>query len=136
MARRNRTPQRDASALDQSSLTDPLLRELSPFEEALPPLLNEISDARLWHPDPPGRRSLSTRSAPTTFELVDRQPSPRQVARGLRVFSQTKAVLAFEQPDQAIHCVRRKTRREVLFAKRGLNGRAKRRRHWHSNVRC
>lgn len=138
---RNRNPQRDTNAFaDNLSLDASLLGGLSPLiDDFSSSPLTDISDGRLWHPDPPSRPSLLLDGRPTTrLELVDRPPSPAQKKLGYTLRSQTKAVLAFGDPDNTLVCVRRKTRREVMFAKRNFGrGRARaRRRHWHSNVRC
>lgn len=131
---------RDTNATSNNlSLDDSLLDALSPLMEAPLPDLTEISDRRLWHPDPPARPSMMLDGRPSTrLVLEDRTPTPRQRAAGYRQFSQTKAVLAFSDPDNTIVCVRRKSRREVLFAKR-YRGRGRgrpRRMQWFSKVRC
>lgn len=106
-----------------------LLSPLAPLD----PLV-ELEDNRTFHP------SGSSRAPRFAVRLSarDRQPSPRQRQVGYRPRSQTKAVIAFEQPDQVVLCVRRKERREVLFAKRrhGRGGRRPRRRTWKSQISC
>lgn len=44
--------------------------------------------------------------------------------------------VAFATPDTVGICVRRKERREVLFAKRRFGGSGRRRRTWRSDIKC
>lgn len=102
--------------------------------------LTEVEDRRTWHPEAAFRPPLLFSGNAARFDrLVDRRSSPLQVRRGLRVRSQTKAVRAFDDPGYVALCVRRKKRREVIFAKRKA-GKGSRRRHrrrnYFSEIRC
>lgn len=110
-----------------------LLSPLSPLSVNDP--LNEIEDQRSYHPQGRNRTPLY---ATGVFKVKDRSPSRRQAQYGFRVRSQTKGVLAFANPSNVVLCVRRKTRREVLFAKRrnGAGGRRPRRRNWTTQISC
>lgn len=107
-------------------------RLLSPVAP-LDPLV-ELEDNRTYHPS--GRNRAPRFAARLTAR--NRQPSRYQAKVGFRPRSQTKAVIAFADPDQVVLCVRRKERREVLFAKRrhGRGGRRPRRRTWKSQISC
>lgn len=109
-------------------------RLLAPLAPSYDPL-SEIEDRRTYHPLGSDRPALYS-VAP--LQVKDRQPSPRQRQAGFRPNSQTKGVIAFAQPDQVVLCVRRKERREVLFAKkktrRGPGG--PRRRNWTTFISC
>lgn len=108
-------------------------RLLSPLAPLDP--LSEIEDRRTYHPLGSDRPALYS-VAP--LQVKDRRPSPRQRRAGFRPHSQTKGVIAFAEPDQVVLCVRRKERREVLFAKRfhkrGRGG--PRRRNWTTQISC
>lgn len=138
MAKNNRRSQRDTNvSTPDLSLDDSLLGPLSPLLDDASSPLNEVSDGRYWHPDPAHRANKLDGSYATKLELVDRPPTPLQKRYGYRPHNQTKAILAFADPQSVVHCIRRKTRKEVLFALKRTGGAGgKRRRHWHSNVRC
>lgn len=100
---------------------DPLSTLLLP-RPTLSPLRLDIlalEDRRLWHPERQNR----------PFAAAPRQAS-RPVARQRPAFhqpSQTRAIIAFQEPSRVAVCVRRGIRREVLHAlgvagKRGLGG--------------
>lgn len=65
-----------------------------------------------------------TRSArPVSYTLVDQRRSkslPRRVVNrfGAKVISQTKAHLGFHIPEAVLVCIRRKKRKEVMFARK------------------
>lgn len=88
------------------------------------PLL-EVSDFRQYDPTPDydRPRTKSGRVARTT--LRDRHHTDH-FGNWVRSQSQSKAILAFADPTRAITCLRRKIRREVMFAK-GHGGMATRR---------
>lgn len=124
---RNRSGQRDAFDI-ANDVVDPLNIPLPPRLPRVPAFtlddlahLDEVQDYRRY--DPTGRDALTFGGSPA--------PS-RRVAPG-RHFS---PFIAFDQPSTAIVCHRRKTRREVLFAKRKRRGRGRRKRSLWSNIRC
>lgn len=128
-------------ASDDASDLGALLSPVSPPTAALrstfnPDPASEINDGRFYNPSrSPGNRPSQT----SKVTVRDRQPSRRQISKALKIHSQTKAVIAFENPSQSSICQRRKKRREVLFALR-KSGRAPsgrpRKRNWSTYVSC
>lgn len=111
----------------------PMLGPLSPSPLVSPLLpsplvLSEIEDGRQFHPEFDSRPALTIGGSPT-----------RTVARGkpARLFNVSHR-LGFDQPVHVVRCVRRKQRREVLFAKRRTRkgSGARRHRNQWSNVHC
>lgn len=111
----------------------PLLPTLSPLSVNDP--LSEIEDRRSYHPLGRARPAIYATGA---LKLKDRSPSKLQKKYGFRPRSQTNAILTFHRPSQVALCVRRKQRREILFAKRrtGGGGRGPRRRNWTTQISC
>lgn len=101
------------------------------------PLHGFVQDLRTFHPLKALRGAVYSTGGPARLVLKDRSRGNRP---GYFGSSQTKAIQAFGSPDKVPICVRRKRRREVLFAKRGgAGGFAKRkryRRNAHSAIRC
>lgn len=102
--------------------------------------LQEIEDRRLFNPlgrfAPP--KTLS--GTPASVTVRNKPPTAKQRASSFhnKVRSQTKAVLTFQEPSRTVMCIRRKERREVLFAKGGAGSRRMRppkRTPW-SNISC
>lgn len=94
--------------------------------------LQQIEDRRRWHPlrylAPAA--TLGSRSARS---LVERSPKSKSVSR----FPSLR--LGFAVPEKVAVCVRRKTRKEVIFAKKvaGKGASARRRkRNPFSEIRC
>lgn len=95
--------------------------------------LQALEDRRRWHPERAFRPALSFR-----------EKRPRIVARDVRRSNQwtdrtLPSRLHFALPKSVAICIRRKERREVIFAKRkaGKGSRARRRlRNWFSNIIC
>lgn len=138
MSRRSRR-RRDVSTPTFSSLVS-LPRVPSPSPVTLYPFsgpLTLIEDRRTFHPLGPQRGAVSFSGAQHGLRLSDREVTDR--FHGLRKFpSQTKAVVAFDAPDDVLVCVRRRRRKEVLFAKRktGRRGQRRPRRNWFSQIHC
>lgn len=126
MARRGRARsiQRDAADI----ANDPLALLDTPL---LSPELEPVSRLDEFDPlDIPHDRRQFTFGEPEVYRLVT-APSVRQVTRRI------DPKISFGDPATVAICVRRKQRREVLFAKRRMRGRGgARRRHWYSNVKC
>lgn len=135
-----RPVERDTSAISRSpldlsppSLGPVLLRgpRIAPrpdFFETAQPLddfsLREIQDGRVFHPDPVPMSIGGSRARVAVGPSVG--PAPK-----------SKGVYHFDNYMPAITCVRRKQRREVLFAKRRAGGGHRRpRRGPLSNVEC
>lgn len=148
MARRTRTTvvgERDdplQSLIDEDVAPRPLLDPgyLSTPDEPL----TEYQDRRTFNADPFGPAlSIGGRPAPVVHRFskprvrFDAPPprSPRRAARAHR--DRLEHRLKFETPKAALVCIRRATRREVIFAlgRRGRGG-GKRRRNHYSNLRC
>lgn len=105
--------------------------------------LVEVDDRRLFHFDPPaGRAPLDEEGRPARITLRDKKRT-RGAKRGVyrfgpRIYSQTKAIRAFEEPRKVLICIRRQSRKEVLFAKRkaGRGGMRPPRRNAWSSISC
>lgn len=104
--------------------------------------LSSIEDGRLWHPDPDrGALTIGGRFAQV---VVHKRPiiarsKPIWSYKGLPVGVQVPFGVQFESPFKVITCLRRKVRRNVIFAmNKGGKGVKKRqpRRNWRSNVSC
>lgn len=102
--------------------------------------LDEVEDGRVWHPDPD--HGALTLGGNVARVIVHSRPI---VARANTLFSpraypvgfQVPVGVRFESPLKVITCVRRKIRREIMFAKRRAGGgNRKPRRTWRSDVSC
>lgn len=132
MARGRRRTNYTPDAIISQSLDDSLLRELTPWPSLPVSPLTEIEDRRQFHPDGffrawhevDGRRGDQL------------QVKPSKMLRNAMQYMSSK--VQFRNPDKTIVCVRRKSRREVLFAKRKAGGGSRRRprRNWLSDVSC
>lgn len=94
--------------------------------------LSLIEDRRFYRPEPTPLRPVFSITSRSAARIVAKQ-NPRY-----KPDSQTKAILAFAEPDVLPLCIRRKRRKQVLHAKgiagsRGL--RPPRRNSW-SEVSC
>lgn len=105
--------------------------------------LSEVEDRRSFHFEGPNRPALMDDGTMARVHVVDRPKNrnrvkPRAFRFGPKIYSQTKAVVAFQEPERVAVCVRRKARREVLFAKKraGRGGMRKPRRTWLSKISC
>lgn len=127
---RKRNPRRDhgmiargsAPASDRSSLT-----VFAPRPLLIP------EDRRVYHPEGRFRPALASFRPAARIVAVD------PVRKNRIVPKQTKATLAFADPGKVFVCVRRKVRREVLFASgRGAAPKPKRppRRNPQSQISC
>lgn len=95
------------------------------------------ADRREFDPDPYVARSFSNRSARVTVAPPTIKSRPA-VRNGRPKFFPSREQHVFAAPQSVAICVRRKQRREVLFAKKlktSGRGRSKRR-NYHSNIRC
>lgn len=132
---------------DNSSIARPrrLSREPSFVTVSPTPTLNltPVSDGRTWHPEGPNRPALSNLGRPVHVQPVNRPG--RNLTKwqkdrfGDSLRSQTKGALAFVAPSQVIVCIRRKRRKETLFAlKKTKKGAASRKRQnkWTSKLTC
>lgn len=114
-----------------------------PYPVAPSTLLSEVEDRRVFHFDGPNRRPLMEDGRPSRIVLQDRPKNrnrvkPKAFRFGPKVYSQTKAIRAFAEPERTIVCIRRGVRKEVLFAKRkaGRGGNRRPRRNWLSSISC
>lgn len=117
-------------------------RDPSPIARALalprsfyaPVNLALFSDLRTFHPDPFRPAPAFRRSAARV--VVAR---PKRVRSGVRISAGTiPHQLTFAAPDKVILCVRRKRRKQVMFAKgkAGKRGQRKPRRNYWSSISC
>lgn len=110
--------------------------------------LRLFEDRRQWHPEGRNAPARSFSRSRHRLQAVDRnQPAPRQKVpqknldrfAHLRSFpSQTRALIAFQEPSKVLVCVRRKQRQEVLHAKgkAGKRGQKKPRYGPYSAISC
>lgn len=91
-------------------------------------LLREIEDRRTFHPEQAQRAARSFSSPRHKLTI------PKKHLGNIKLPS----AIGFKDPDRVLICVRRKQRREVLFAKKkhrkGAGG--KKRRNWYSTIQC
>ena len=102
--------------------------------------LSEIEDRRFWHPEGyirPARSFPQPYSRVITYDRPRARKSPAKGSPYSKV-NLVSPVLGFEAPRQVALCVRRKQRKEVLFAlkKSGRNGGRKYRRNFYSRISC
>lgn len=123
-SRRSETPIADATF-------QPPIRSLAPlFSDLASPLgpLSEVEDRRTFHPLDDFRPAM---------EIGGTRTGPRQVKKSFK--PQLPFGLQFAVPEKTVVCVRRKTRREVIFAKRkqgGGRGRKRPTKNWFSKIGC
>lgn len=105
--------------------------------------LSDIEDRRLFHFEGADRPALLDDGTPARVHVVDRRKNrnrvkPKAFRFGPKIYSQTKAIVAFQEPERVAVCVRRKARREVLFAKKraGRGGMRSPKRTWLSKISC
>lgn len=137
MAKRNRR-ERDRIQVATGTVSRVTVPSLSSLEPLTLPL---IEDRRTFHPDRVRPAARFTTGGPSRLGLSERK-NTRGRFKGFKANSQTKAPIAFDVPASVAVCVRRKTRKQVLFAQRktGRAGtkrlRRTRRRSSYSSVRC
>lgn len=95
---------------------------LTPFADIGSDPLTEIEDRRTFHPEGEARSARSLSGAANHRLMAPLHHASFQIG--------------FEKPKQVLVCVRRKTRREVLFAKKKGNGGARKRRNYYSGIKC
>lgn len=108
-------------------------------------LFQPLDDGRYWHPDPDhGALTVGGRYARIVVHkrpLIARNKalSGWIGGRGVPVGLQVPIGVRFESPYKVLTCIRRKVRREVIFARKKAGSgvrRRKPRRSWRSNVVC
>lgn len=124
--KRNRTTQRDVFPI-----ATPVLRT-TPIIPTRP----LVSDRRLYHPDKPFEAPYSVRRK---YRRIVEDVRPKLARKSSGNAGVRRSVLRFSVPRKVEMCVRRKRRREVLFAL-GRTGRGARRRHrrrnYYSSISC
>lgn len=93
-----------------------------------------VEDRRLFHPLGPFRpaRTVAGRSSSvTSSKSLDHRAKSRS-------FKNLSSVISFAAPRDVLICVRRKSRREVLFARRKTRrgARSPKSRNWYSAISC
>jgi len=100
----------------------------------IPSALSMIEDNRRFHP-------LGLARPPRGLFLRPRIVAPpirrRKVSKAVAPF-RVPAALGFQLPDKVVRCIRRKSRREVLFAlhRTGKGSRTPKRRNMWSEIHC
>lgn len=112
------------------------------FTETLDPpgLLSDLAEPRATFPEiEDGRRFDPDAFGFSTPMTSDARPAAPPVIPRARPGAQYPSHrIAFQAPKKTLVCVRRKERREVLFAKRKSGGGSRRRPHrrWYSDIKC
>lgn len=124
--------ERGATATSNQRLLEPSI-SITPSRS----YLQEIEDRREFHPERADRPALSLFGRPhrlTEHKVVHRRARPVLLKRS----SMPPQPIGFVNPQQVVVCVRRKQRKEVLFAlgKTGRGARRKPRRTWRSEISC
>lgn len=88
-----------------------------------------LEDRREWHPERQHKPVRAIRRSATAIVARDRLHSPN---------SQTKAILAFKEPEKLALCVRREVRKRVMHAinKAGRSGQKRRTTNPQSKISC
>lgn len=96
--------------------------------------LTPVEDRRTYHPDGPFRPARTFRGTPASVS-GSRKLDHRAKSRSFRNLS---SVINFQVPSSVLICVRRKSRREVLFARKKTRrgSRSGRSRNWFSSISC
>lgn len=148
MGRRQRSTSRNRGHSDDyQDLENELLAPVagpSPPAALRPPARSAlIDDRRRWDPGDTPRDAFGRQArvvmSPKASAKARQQPAVKPSRPRLyqsRAF--LREVQSFEDPRRVMICVRRKSRREVLFAirKTGKGARSRKRRNEWSNVRC
>lgn len=129
---------------DTFDIARPLDRLLTPISRPsrlispdLSPMPDLFDDRRQWHPDSPYQAPMSL-LGPLPAVVIEAPARPGRRPRGSASGSPYRYPV-FSTPSKVAVCVRRKDRREVLFAKKrtGKGSRSfRRRRNYQSDVRC
>lgn len=98
----------------------------------LPKPLTQLEDRRAFHPERSGRPAGAVQRSNGRL-VIPAAPSPKTHQRARLPVS-----VGFAVPEKVALCVRRRTRKEVLFAKRltAKGARGNRRRNQWSDVKC
>lgn len=94
--------------------------------------LSTIEDRRTYHPAGIYRNARSFNNSYHTLIIPKRKPS------NIKKYSYPTHTIGFKQPDKVLICVRRKQRREILFAKNKTGRGGQKRPHYsyYSTIHC
>lgn len=112
------------------------IQPLRPFVTPQPPKpLSYLEDRRAFHPNKLDRPAMSVRRADATLRVSP--PKPSALAKP-STHNLLPVQIGFKQPKGVAVCVRRKIRREVIFATRntGKGSKARRHRNEWSDIKC
>lgn len=127
-----------------NTLLSPIKPKIRPITVTKPKNLRPLEDRRTWHPLGPKRPARSVQNA--THRLVSRgpggkplksKPSPKALLTHPTAY--LSHAVGFHKAKSVLICIRRKIRKEVLFAlnRTGKGARArKHRRSEYSSIRC
>lgn len=98
--------------------------------------LADIEDRRYYNPQGAFAPARSFSKPRHRLKAIDRTPPTGDLFRKNR--SQTRALIAFQAPQNVLVCVRRQRRKEVLHAlnKAGKVGQRRPRRSFYSSISC
>ena len=129
---------RRVTSVNSNDLSLPF--SLSPSRSIVEPFsspLTEVEDRRNWNPDGILSPARSISKPRHRLKVADRKYN-NDVFSNLRNVSQTKGVITFQAPQKVAICIRRKIRKEVLFAtnKGGKVGQRRPKRNSYSSISC
>lgn len=130
---------RDDTTSIANSVVGPRPPLVSPSTYDLVKLL-AVEDYRQWHPDGSNRAPRNVWGAPVGYRSTPRRRPDRfgDAIRRSTLHGWSRSQIGFQNPLNVVTCLRRKARREVMFAlklhrKRGKGGGRK---NWRSFIRC
>lgn len=125
--KRSSGPRAVLNNANRQRLLAPRLTILTP-RIRLTPNLRLVEDRRTWHPDGPHRAVRAINSRPRLKPVAFSAP---------RLVNVLPTKVGFKIPDKVAICIRRKQRKEVLFAKRKTGrGSARPKRNKWSDIHC
>lgn len=141
-----RRAKRDATAVASPSLSQllsPIKPTPRPIVTTAPKKLTKIEDRRTYHPQGPQRPARSVQKAHHKLRAISARRSSPQVVKPPRRLRKAVQKLSdrigFEGPRKVLICIRRRMRKEVMFALGKTGAGAKARTHhqsYYSSIRC
>lgn len=145
MSRRRRSRRRNDSRRDTFDIANRRLpTRNSRFDDPRPKVkfrdfdLRDIEDRRRWHPEGLKKPAKQFNRTRPQLQVVQGRPSTAPRFEGFGGPLKSVSSFAFTEPKAVLTCVRRKQRKEVMFAKRkaGKAGQKKPKFNALSKVRC
>lgn len=131
MSRRRRDRDQEATSAKPLSFARPrLLVNPAPWSPPPSPSKRAVEDRRTYHPLHQNRPARQVTGHPVKPHVA------RQAKPGKKMQLHLPVQVHFAAPKKTLICVRRSTRKEVLFAKGKTHSKKTRRRTTHSNIHC